>query len=274
MTTPATATPLRESLLARTRPPKPGPLYASMTFAWRGLLKIKHVPDQLSTALIFPNMFLLVFTFLLGGAIAGSTSEYVQAFVPGIVVLSVATTSVYTGITLNLDISKGIFDRFRTMPIWRPAILVGPMLADIVRYLIASVVSLLVGVLVGFRPGGGVVGVVLALLFLQLFAFSLAWVWTLLGVVMREPTAVEGATYPLIFVLMFLSNLFAPPSTMPGWLEAIVSVNPITQAVTAVRGLMHGTVTTDQMVKAFLACGILIVVFAPLAVYRFNRKQR
>jgi ABC-2 type transport system permease protein len=271
---PAATQTLRGSLLATDRPPKAGPLAASLAFAWRGLLKIKHVPDQLSTAIIFPNMFLLVFTFLLGGAIAGSTSDYLQFFLPGIVVLAAATTSVYTGITLNLDISKGIFDRFRSLPIWRPSILVGAMLADVVRYLIASVVTLLVGLLVGFRPGGGLVGVVLALLFLQVFAFSLSWLWTLFGVTMREPTAVEGMTYPLIFVLMFGSNLFAPPRTMPGWLEAVVNVNPISQAVTAVRGLMQGTATAGDMGRAFLACAVLVLVFAPPAVYLFNRKQR
>jgi len=265
---------LRQALSTRPRPRRANPVYASLTFAWRALLKIKHVPDQLGDAIIFPIMFTLLFTYLFGGAIAGSPGNYLHYFLPGVVVLAVALTSMYTGTTLNLDISKGIFDRFRSLPIWRPSVLVGAQLGDVVRYAIASVFPVLLGLVLGFRPDGGFAGVLLALLFLQVFAFSLAWIWTLFGVLLRTPSAVQGLTFPIQFLLVFGSNILVDPQTMPGWLQAIVNVNPVSHAATAVRGLMHGTVTAGELGTAFLSCAVLIGLFAPPTMYLYNRQER
>ncbi|WP_159941993.1 MULTISPECIES: ABC transporter permease [unclassified Nocardiopsis] len=265
---------LREVLIGSERPSRAGRTAASLAFAWRALLKIKHVPDQLSDAIIFPIMFTLLFTYLFGGAVSGSPADYLQYFLPGVVVLAVALTSMYTGITLNQDMAKGTFDRFRSLPVWRPSVLVGSMLGDVVRYAVASAVPVLLGLLLGFRPEGGLVGVLLALLFLQLFTFSLAWVWTLFGVMMRTPTAVQGATFPLQFILVFGSNILVDPSTMPSWLEPVVSANPVSHAATVVRGLMHGSATPGELVSGFAACAVLILLFAPPTMYFYNRKQR
>ncbi|OOC53350.1 MULTISPECIES: ABC transporter permease [Nocardiopsis] len=265
---------LHRALVSSERPRRSGPVAASLAFAWRALLKIKHVPDQLSDAIIFPVMFTLLFTYLFGGAMSGSPAEYLQYFLPGVVVLAVALTSMYTGITLNQDMHKGTFDRFRSLPIWRPSVLVGSMLGDVVRYAVASTVPLLLGLLLGFRPEGGLVGVLLALLFIQFFTFSLAWIWTLFGVMMRTPTAVQGATFPLQFLLVFGSNILVDPDTMPSWLGFVVSANPVSHATTVVRGLMHGSLTPGELLGGFVACGVLILLFAPLTMFFYNRKQR
>jgi ABC-2 type transport system permease protein len=150
-----------QSVLATSaRPPRPSPLSASLTFWWRAMLKIKHVPEQLFDVTMFPVMFLLMFTYLFGGALAGSTGAYLQDVLPGILAMTVAMITMYTGLTLNRDIQKGVHDRFRSLPIWRPATLVGPLLADAVRYLLASTIILVLGLVLGFRPGAGIVGVV------------------------------------------------------------------------------------------------------------------
>src|SRR5687768_18361915 len=150
-------------LTTTARPPQPNPLSASVTFAWRSALKIKHVPMQLFDVTMFPIMFVLLFTYLFGGALAGSPREYLQRLLPGILVMTVTMITMYTGMALNTDIGTGIFDRFRSLPIWRPAVLVGMLLADAVRYTMASAVVIVLGVVLGFRPDGGLIGVVLAI---------------------------------------------------------------------------------------------------------------
>src|SRR5687767_12851431 len=150
---------LRAALSSRERPPRASALAASVAFAWRAMLKIKHVPMQLFDVTAFPIMFVLLYTYLFGGALAGSPREYLQRLLPGILVMTVSWITIYTGQGLNNDISKGVFDRFRSLPIWRPAVLVGMLLADAGRYLMASIVVIVVGVILGFRPDGGPLGV-------------------------------------------------------------------------------------------------------------------
>ena len=132
---------------------------ASLTFGWRAMLKIKHVPEQLFDVTAFPIMMVLMYTYLFGGALAGSPSEYIQYLLPGILVMSVSIITMYTGLAVNIDIEKGVFDRFRSLPIWRPSTMVGYLLGDAVRYLLASIVMLTVGLIMGFRPDGGFPGV-------------------------------------------------------------------------------------------------------------------
>ena len=142
------------------RPSRPSALSASLTFGWRAMLKIKHVPEQLFDVTAFPIIMTLMFTYLFGGAIAGSTGEYLQFFLPGIMVTSVVMITMYTGVGLNTDIEKGVFDRFRTLPVWRPAALVGMIFGDVLRYILAATTIMVVGLILGFRPEGGVVGVI------------------------------------------------------------------------------------------------------------------
>jgi ABC-2 type transport system permease protein len=245
-----------------------GALVTSFTFAWRALVRIKHDPQQLFDALMFPIMF----TYLFGGAISGSTREYLQFFLPGVLVFTVVMQSMYTGVALNTDVSQGVFDRFRSLPIWRPAVLVGALVGDAVRYTLAASVVITLGVALGFRPDGGVVGVPLSLLVILAFAFSLSWIFTVLGLLLNTPTAVMGASMPLLFPFVFASNLFVDPDTMPGWLQAVVDVNPFSLAVTAVRGLMDGTVTAGQIGWVVLSCAVCVSVFAPITMHLYATK--
>jgi ABC-2 type transport system permease protein len=279
MTTPTTpAQPLREESLhsvlsARTRPSRPSALSASLTFGWRALLKIKHVPEQLFDVTAFPIMFTLIFTYLFGDALAGSTNEYLHYLLPGILVQTVVFITIYTGFGLNTDITKGVFDRFRSLPIWRPAALVGALLGDAARYTMASTMVIVLGLVLGFRPDGGVLGVVLCVALLLVFSFSLSWIRTALGLVLRTPNAVMGVSMMVLFPLTFASNIFVDPRTMPPWLETIVGANPITHLATAVRGLMHGTATASQIGWVLLTSGLLIAVFAPLTMYLYRNKK-
>src|SRR5687768_8032937 len=166
---------LRKALSSTPRPPRASALSAALTFGWRGMLKVRHVPEQLLDVTITPVMFVLMFTYIFGGAISGSTGEYLDYILPGVLVMSVLFTTVYSGVALNTDLTKGVVDRFRSLPIWRPAPLVGSLLGDTVRYLVAGTVIILLGLILGFRPSAGVGGVVAALALVVVFAFGLSW---------------------------------------------------------------------------------------------------
>ena len=255
------------------RPPRPGPVSASLTLGWRALLKIKHVPFQLMDVTAFPLMFTLLFTFLFGGALAGSPQQYIQFLLPGILVQSIVFITVYTGVGLNTDIDKGLFDRFQSLPIWQPAPLVGALLGDVLRYSIAAVMVVGLGVVLGFRPEAGIVGVLLALALVLVFAFSLSWIWILAGLVVDTPESVMTASFLLLFPLTFVSNIFVDPATMPGWLQTVVSVNPVTHLVDASRGLMHGGVALADVTWVLVASVVLVAVFAPLSLRMYHKER-
>ncbi len=254
------------------RPPRASALSAALTFGWRGMLKVKHVPEQLMDVTLTPVLFVLMFTYLFGGAIAGSTAEYLDYILPGILVMSVLFTTVYSGVSLNTDLTKGVVDRFRSLPIWRPAPLVGALLGDSLRYLVAGIVIVLLGVALGFRPGAGVIGVVLALALVIVFAFGLSWVFTTLGLLLRSPNAVMNAGFTGIFPLTFLSNVFVDPETLPGPLKAFVDVNPISILATASRGLMEGNVEATDVGVVLGTAALLTAVFAPLTTYLYRTR--
>jgi ABC-2 type transport system permease protein len=265
---------LQVALASGTRPETVSALSASLTFGWRALLKIKHVPQQLMDVTAFPIMFTLIFTYLFGGALAGSPSDYLQFFLPGILVQTVAFITMYTGVAINTDISKGVFDRFRSLPIWRPSVLVGALFGDIVRYAVASIVVLIVGIILGYRPDGGPIGVTAAILLLLVFAFSLTWIWTIFGLIMRTPESVMQTSITILFPLVFATNIFVETDTMPGWLQAIVKVNPISQVVDAVRGLMGGNAEASDIGLALLSCAVIVAIFAPITMRLYNKKIR
>jgi ABC-2 type transport system permease protein len=259
-------------LLSTERPARPGALSVCMTFGWRAMLKIKHVPEQLFDVTAFPVMMTLMFTYLFGGALAGSTTEYLQFLLPGIMVMSVVMTTMYTGVSVNTDIEKGVFDRFRTLPIWRPAPMVGYLLGDAFRYTMASAVILGVGLVLGFRPGGGVPGVLGGIALLVAFSFAFSWLWTMFGLLLRTEKSVMGVSMMVLFPLTFLSNILVEPRTMPGWLQAFVDVNPVTHLVAAVRGLMEGEWIAYEISWTLVAGGVLIAVFGTLTMRLYNRK--
>ena len=237
------------------------------------MLKIRHVPEQMFDVTASPVMFLLMFTYLFGGAIAGSTSEYLQFVLPGILVMTVVFITIYTGIGINNDIKKGVFDRFRSLPIWQPAFLVGALLGDTIRYTIASIVIVVLGLIMGFRPDGGIMGVLLSILILLVFSFSLSWIWIALGLVMRTPESLMAVSMIILFPLTFVSNVFVSPETMPTWLESLVAVNPITHLVTAIRGLMFNTVSYGDIGWVLLTSALLVAMFSPLTMYLYRKKK-
>jgi daunorubicin/doxorubicin transport system permease protein len=254
------------------RPTRPTALSASISFGWRALLKIKHVPEQLFDVTAFPIIMTLMFTYLFGGALAGSTRDYLQYLLPGIMVTSVVMITMYTGLGLNIDREKGVFDRFRSMPVWRPAPLVGMILGDVLRYLIAGTVILALGLVLGFRPGGGVLGVLTGLGLLLVYSFAFSWVWTLFGLILRTEKSVMGVSMMVLFPLTFLSNVFVDPATMPGWLQAFVTVNPITHLVDGVRSVMAGSPNGTAIMWLLIESAAFIVIFGYLTMRRYNRQ--
>jgi ABC-2 type transport system permease protein len=250
-----------------------GPVSASLTFAWRSLLKIRHVPEQLGDVIGIPILFTLLFTYLFGGAVAGSTHDYLQYLLPGTLALAVVFVTVYSGVTLNRDLTTGAFDRFRSLPIWRPAPIVGALIGDLGRYLLAAVLVVGLGLVMGYRAEGGPLGVLAAVALVIAFASALSWVWIALGLVLRTPTAVMNLGFVLLFPLTFLSNVFVAPATMPDWLRHVADANPISHLVTATRALMDGTAAAQDALVVLATAAVLLLVFAPVTVLLYQRRQ-
>jgi ABC-2 type transport system permease protein len=268
---PALQEPELRKALASSRPKRAGALSATLTFGWRGMLKVKHVPEQLIDVTITPVMFTLLFTYLFGGAIAGSTSAYRDFILPGVLVIAVLFTTVYSGIAINTDVTKGVVDRFRSLPIWPSAPLLGALLGDMVRYLVAATVIIVLGLILGFRPDNGVPGVLASVGLVVLFSFGVSWVFTSLGLVMRSPNATMNAGFMTIFPLTFLSNVYVEPDTLPSGLEAFVNANPISHLVSACRGLMDGSLEAENLIVVLGTTVLLTAVFLPLTTYLYRR---
>ena len=261
------------AIATRTQAPSgTGAVAASMVFAWRSLLKIKHVPEQLGDVIGIPILFTLLFTYLFGGALTGSTGDYLQFLLPGTLALAVVFVTVYSGVTLNRDLATGAFDRFRSMPVWRPAPIVGGLIGDLGRYLLASSLVIGLGLIMGFHAGGGPLGVLAAVALVLIFASALSWVWTTLGLLLRTPNAVMSIGFVILFPVTFMSNIFVEPATMPGWLHSFADANPISHLATATRGLMQGTATTGEVLWVLAAAAVLVAVFAPLTVRLYRGK--
>ena len=262
---------VRQVVAVTERPPRASALTATLSFGWRGMLKVKHVPEQLLDVTITPVMFVLMFTYLFGGAIAGSTGAYRDFILPGVLVVGVMFTTVYSGIAINTDLTKGVVDRFRSLPIWRPAPLLGALLGDTVRYTAAATVIIVLGLILGFRPEAGVGGVLAAVGLVVIFAFGLSWVFSTMGLVMRSPNAVMNAGFMSIFPLTFLSNVYVDPDTLPAGLEAFVNANPISHLVSASRGLMAGSAEASDVIVVLATAAVLTAVFLPLTTRLYRR---
>ncbi|WP_305092486.1 ABC transporter permease [Prescottella sp. R16] len=244
----------------------------SFTMAYRGILKLKHNPEQLFDVVIQPLVFTAMFTYIFGGAISGDVQSYLPIIIPGILVQTVITASIVTGTQLREDMDKGVFDRFKSLPIARIAPLSGALLADVVRYLIATTLTIGVGIAMGYRPGGGFVGVAAAALLVLVCAFAISWIFALMGVLMSKASAVQGISMLVLFPLTFMSNAFVPAETMPGWMQAFVQVNPVSHLVTAVRDLANDGYVGISVVWALLGAAILVAVLAPLTVRTYMRR--
>ncbi|MGC5009632.1 ABC transporter permease [Streptosporangium sp. DT93] len=242
----------------------------TLMMAWRALKKMRRNPEQFFDVALQPLLFTAMFAFLFGGAISGDVQSYLPLMIPGILAQTVLTTCMATGIQLREDLEKGVFDRFKSLPIARVAPLAGPMVADLLRYAIAATLTFGMGLVMGYRPGGGVGGVLAAILLAIFTGWSLAWVFTWVGTIARSAQAVQGISMMILFPLTFLSNAFVPVETLPGWLAAFVRVNPVSHLVTAARDLANGGVVSGEVAWTLLAGLIVIAIFAPLSVRSYR----
>ena len=271
MTASTAAEPIRPQR-ARTMTPARALRHAS-TLAWRSLVRIRRNPEQLLDVTLQPIIFVTLFVFLFGGAIKGeSRHTYLQYVLPGIMVMTVLFASMGTGIGLNTDVSKGIFDRFRSLPIARWAPLAGAVMGDMVRYLISVVITIGFGMVLGFRVTTNPVSAVAGCLLLLAFALALCWISALIGMLVKTPQGVQAFGFIAFFPLVFGSNLLAPTATMPGWLQAFVKVNPMTLLTNAERGLFTGGSVASPAVQSLLWALGIFIVFAPLAARVYRRR--
>lgn len=267
----ATAVPLSPAELPA-RPSLRETVDQTLAMAWRATKKMRRNPEQFFDVTIQPLLFTAMFAYIFGGAISGSVQDYLPLIIPGILAQTALTTCMAMGTQLREDMDKGTFDRFRSLPIARIAPLAGPALADVIRYTIAATLTILVGIAMGYRPGGGVLGTLGGWLLTIVAAWSLAWIFTWLGTVARSAQAVQGISMMIMFPLTFLSNAFVPAETLPGWLEAFVKVNPVSHVVTACRDLINEGRVTTEVAWALLGCAVVVAIFAPLAVRSYSRK--
>ncbi len=256
------------------RPASPSALSNALVFGWRAVLKFKPVPEQLFALVMTPIMFPRLFTFVFGGALAGSPREYLQFFLPGILVQTVVFNSVYSGMGLSTDLGKGLFDRFRSLPIWSLSPFAGLMAGDILRHLIAGGIILTIGLILGYRPEAGLIGVLAAFALLIAIGFGVGWIFMVLGLLIRTPMTVMTIGFTAIFPLVFASNIMVDPATMPGWLRVFVDVNPVSLMTTAMRGLMSGQATAGEVGLALIAPVVLTLVLAPVTLWLYVRGER
>ena len=244
----------------------------SLTMSYRGVLKIRRTPEQLFDVTLQPIIFTLMFTYIFGGAISGNVQNYLPVIIPGILVQTVITTSIVTGVQLREDMDQGVFDRFKSLPIARIAPLAGALLADTIRYTIATVLTFTMGYIMGYRPEGGLEHVALAGLLVIVCAWAISWIFAFFGVIARTASSVQGISMLVLFPLTFLSNAFVPAETLPDFLQWFVKINPISHLVTAVRELTNsGTIGWD-LSASLIGAAVVVAIFAPLTVKAYMRR--
>ncbi|MBB6476865.1 ABC transporter permease [Sphaerisporangium rubeum] len=246
-------------------------LEQTLMMAWRAFKKMLRNPEQFFDVALQPILFTAMFAYIFGGAISGDVQSYLPLMVPGILAQTVLTTCMATGTQLREDMDKGVFDRFKSLPIARIAPLAGPMVADLLRYTIAATLTFGMGLLMGYRPGGGAGGVLAAILLSIFTGWSLAWIFTWVGTLVQSARTVQGVSMMILFPLTFLSNAFVPVDTLPSALAAFVRVNPVSHLVTAARDLANNGSVTGEVAWTIIAGLAVILIFAPLSVRSYKR---
>ncbi len=251
----------------------PATIRHASALAKRSLIKTRRTPEALLDVTLMPILFLVIFTYVLGGAISGgSRHDYLQYLLPGILAQSVAQAGIMIGVNLNTDLEKGVFDRFRSLPIARSAPLVGAVAADIVRYALLTLMTLVAGYVLGFRIETGVLQALAAVALVIAFALCLCWVSVWVGMIARSPGSVQGVLMLIVLPLSFASSTFAAPQTMPGWLQSFTDVNPLSQLVDAMRGLLIGGPVAGPVVQTLASMAVILVIFVPLALRAYGRR--
>ncbi|MBL1103052.1 ABC transporter permease [Streptomyces sp. 5-8] len=275
VSTPPTAVedPIDALLAAGRERRRAGALTASAAFGRRAMLKLKHDPKQLVDSAAIPILFTVLFTYLFGGAISGSTSEYLKVLLPGVLSMSIAIVTMYGGGRLAQDVRSGAFDRFRGLPVWRGAFVLGGLLSDVARYLFASAIVVVLGLIMGYRPDGGVPGVLAAVVLVIAFGLALSLVWAAVALAVKDPAVVISIANAVLMPLSFASNIFVQPSTMPGWLQAVVDVNPLSHVASAARHLMNDTGGGGgDIAWALIATAVITLVCGPITLRLYSKQ--
>jgi ABC transporter DrrB family efflux protein len=266
----------RDEMAATTSLPRrvsPGlALSQCLTLAWRGVVKIRRNPWILADVVVTPIMFLGLFVYVFGGAIEGSTRDYLQFVFPGIVGMMTMFATLGIGTALSRDLEQGVFDRFRTLPTLRIAPLAGAIGGDVIRQLVGMVVLVTFGVILGFRFQTNAASALAAFGLALAFAMALSWVWVLIATMMKSSYSMQGLGNTILFPLVFASNVFVQKETLPGWMQAFVDVNPARYLMDALRGLMLGGPVASPVTYTLLWMAGFVIVFAPLALVAYRRR--
>jgi oleandomycin transport system permease protein len=244
----------------------------TFTLAWRSIVQVRHNPWELGDFSIQPILFVLLFTFMFGGAIAGDWRAYLTFMLPGMVVMNMLFVAMYVGHGLNTDLTKGVFDRLRSLPIARWAPLAGRIVADQVKQAWSIVLVLGVGMILGFRVGTSLLGLLGAIVLLLVFALAFSWVAVLVGVLARDAEQVQVFGWTALFPLTFVSNVFVPAGTLPNSLQTVVNANPVSVLADATRGLLNGGPVAVPVVQSLLWAATIAAIFAPLSVWALKHK--
>ncbi len=247
-------------------------LRQTMTLAWRTLVQVRHNPWELGDYSIQPIMFVLLFTYVFGGALAPSPGEYLTFALPGIIVMNMFFVTMYVGMGLNTDLTKGVFDRLRSLPLARWAPLAGRIAADMLKQAWSVALLLGVGFVLGFRIGTSPTALLAAVALILVFALAFSWVSVLVGVLAADPEKVQLFGFTALFPITFVSNVFVPTETMPGWLQAFVNVNPVTLLADASRGLMVGGPAAGPVIWSLVWAAVIVAVFVPLSLWALKRR--
>ncbi|HEY2694922.1 MAG TPA: ABC transporter permease [Pseudonocardiaceae bacterium] len=245
----------------------------SLSLAGRSIIRIRKNPENLLDVTIQPILFLVMFVFLFGGAISGNWHVYLQTLVPGLMVQNTLFASMGTGYSLSNDISKGVFDRFRSLPIARSAPLVGAVIGDAVRFVVAMVILLGFAMILGFRVHTNPLFAVFAVALMIVAGLALCWLGVWVGMLLTAPTAAQGVMVAVMMPLTFGSNVFVPSSTMPGWLQAWTTISPVSKLVDVARGLMLGGPIANPLLWAAIWMIGFAAVFFPLAMVAYRRRM-
>jgi ABC transporter DrrB family efflux protein len=243
----------------------------TMVVAERNLVRLPRAPDLLLAFTVQPVMFVLLFVYVFGGAIQTPGYEYVDFLIPGIIVQNIAFGGFVTALGLNEDLNKDLIDRFRSLPMARPAVLAGRTLADVVTNFLSVIVLLVTGLIIGFSFDAGIGEIVGGLALLLLFGYAFSWVFALLGLLVSSPESANSVGFIAVFPLTFISSAFVPVESMPSALQWFAEVNPFTITVDAMRALWLGAPAGDSVWGAVVWSLVIIGVFAPLAVARYRR---
>jgi ABC transporter DrrB family efflux protein len=244
----------------------------SLEMVKRNLRHIRRTPELLLDVTLQPIMFVILFRFVFGGAIPIQGTTYVNYLMAGIFVQTIAFGGVYTGVLLANDLKNGMIDRFRSLPMLQSSVLTGRTLTDLLRAMLAVTVMTVVGVLVGFRPEGGVVGAALAFGVMLTFGFALSWFGVAMGAFVRTPEALQGIIFMTVFPLTFASSAFVPTDTMPTWLRVFAEHQPLTLVINSVRSFMLTGGGGPDAIPALIWSVGLLAVFFPLGLWLYRRR--